>query len=58
MEAADDSPNTSNSVRAENSSLGHGAYGVEAASRLYFDKRARDLSIEEAALIAGLVFPG
>ncbi len=35
--------------------FGHGAYGVEAASRLYFDKRARDLSIEEAALIAGII---
>ncbi len=34
--------------------FGHGAYGVEAASRLYFDKAARDLSVEEAALIAGL----
>ena len=35
--------------------LGHGTYGVEAASRLYFDKRARDLTVEEAALIAGIV---
>lgn len=35
--------------------LGHGAYGVEAASRLYFGKHARDLSIPEAALIAGLI---
>jgi penicillin-binding protein 1A len=34
--------------------FGHGAYGVEAASKLYFDKPARDLSLEEAALIAGL----
>jgi penicillin-binding protein 1A len=34
--------------------LGGGAYGVEAASRLYFNKHARDLSLEEAALIAGI----
>src|SRR6476660_2161771 len=27
--------------------LGHGAYGVEAASHLYFDKPARELSVEE-----------
>jgi penicillin-binding protein 1A len=35
--------------------FGHGAYGVEAASRLYFDKSARDLTLEEAALIAGIL---
>jgi len=35
--------------------LGHGAYGVEAASRLYFGKSAKDLSLEEAALIAGII---
>jgi penicillin-binding protein 1A len=35
--------------------FGHGAYGVESASRVYFSKRAKDLSLEEAALIAGLV---
>lgn len=35
--------------------LGHGAYGVEAASRLYFDKSARDLTLEEAAVIAGII---
>jgi penicillin-binding protein 1A len=35
--------------------FGHGAYGVEAASRLYFGKRARDLSLEESALIAGII---
>jgi penicillin-binding protein 1A len=35
--------------------LGHGAYGVEAASRLYFGKHAKDLSVPEAALIAGLI---
>jgi penicillin-binding protein 1A len=35
--------------------LGHGAYGVEAASRLYFGKHAKDLSVPEAAMIAGLI---
>ena len=35
--------------------FGHGAYGVEAASRLYFGKAARDLKLEEAALIAGII---
>ncbi len=34
--------------------LGHGAYGVEAASRLYFNKTNKDLNLEEAALIAGI----
>ena len=34
--------------------LGHGAYGVEAASRLYFSKSNKELNLEEAALIAGL----
>ena len=35
--------------------FGHGVYGVEAASRLYFDKSAKDLTVEEAALIAGIL---
>ncbi len=35
--------------------LGHGAYGVEAASRLYFGKSARELTLPEAALIAGMI---
>jgi len=35
--------------------LGHGAYGVEAASRLYFGKPAKELSLAEAALIAGMI---
>jgi penicillin-binding protein 1A len=34
--------------------LGHGAYGFEAGSQLYFSKHARDLTLEEAALLAGL----
>jgi len=35
--------------------LGHGAYGVEAASRLYFGKQAKELTLPEAALIAGMI---
>ena len=35
--------------------FGHGAYGVEAASRTYFGKHVGELSIPEAALIAGLL---
>ena len=34
--------------------LGKGVYGVEAAAQFYFGKPTRDLSLEEAALIAGL----
>jgi penicillin-binding protein 1A len=34
--------------------LGHGAYGYEAASQYYFSKPARQLKLEEAALLAGL----
>lgn len=34
--------------------FGGGAYGVEAAARNYFDKHARDLSLAESALLAGL----
>jgi penicillin-binding protein 1A len=35
--------------------LGHGAYGVEAASRMYFDKPAKELTLEEAAAIAAII---
>jgi penicillin-binding protein 1A len=35
--------------------FGHGVYGVEAASRLYFSKSAKDVTLEEAALIAGIL---
>lgn len=35
--------------------LGHGAYGVEAGARLYFGKSARDVSLGEAAILAGLI---
>jgi penicillin-binding protein 1A len=34
--------------------LGHGAYGFEAGSQMYFNKRAMQLTLEEAALLAGL----
>ncbi len=32
----------------------HGAYGIEAASRIYFNKSASQLTIAEAALLAGI----
>jgi penicillin-binding protein 1A len=35
--------------------LGHGAYGMEAAARLYFNKSAKDVTVEEAALLAGII---
>ncbi|PHP68860.1 penicillin-binding protein [Zhengella mangrovi] len=35
--------------------FGSGAYGVEAASRRYFNKSARDVTLAEAALLAGLL---
>ncbi|MCK4378726.1 MAG: transglycosylase domain-containing protein, partial [Deltaproteobacteria bacterium] len=34
--------------------LGHGAYGVEIASRSYFGKKTRDLNLAEMTLLAGL----
>ena len=34
--------------------LGHGMYGFEAASQFYFSKHAKDLTLTEAALLAGL----
>ena len=34
---------------------GSGAYGVEAAARTYFGKSAKDLELEEAAVIAGII---
>ena len=35
--------------------FGQGAYGVEAAARLYFNKSARDVNLDEAALLAGIL---
>ncbi|OLN24199.1 monofunctional biosynthetic peptidoglycan transglycosylase [Domibacillus antri] len=34
--------------------FGHGAYGIEAASRFYFNKSADALTLSEAALLAGI----
>jgi penicillin-binding protein 1A len=34
--------------------LGHGMYGFEAGSEFYFSKHAKDLTLTEAALLAGL----
>ena len=35
--------------------FGAGAYGIEAASQRYFDKSAKELTVGEAALLAGLL---
>lgn len=35
--------------------LGHGAYGVGAAAQVYFGKEVEDLTVAEAAMLAGLV---
>jgi penicillin-binding protein 1A len=35
--------------------LGHGNYGVEAACRYYFGKGVKDVTLAEAALLAGIV---
>jgi penicillin-binding protein 1A len=34
--------------------LGHGVYGFEAGANFYFGKKAKDLKLEEAAVLAGL----
>ncbi|MSO96007.1 MAG: PBP1A family penicillin-binding protein [Thermoleophilia bacterium] len=34
--------------------FGNGAYGIQQAARTYFDKAARDLTLPESALLAGL----
>ncbi|MGZ7446041.1 transglycosylase domain-containing protein [Paenibacillus sp. TH7-28] len=33
---------------------GHGAYGIEAAAQMYFGKPAKDLSLAESAMLAGV----
>lgn len=33
---------------------GHGAYGIESAAQLYFDKSAKDLTLAESAMLAGI----
>lgn len=35
--------------------MGHGAYGMGAASQVYFGKPARDLTLAEAAMLAGII---
>ena len=35
--------------------MGHGRYGIEAAARFYFGRPAKELTLAEAALLAGLV---
>src|SRR5205807_7104552 len=35
--------------------FGHGAYGIGAAARTYFNKDAKDLSAAQAAFLAGLI---
>ena len=34
--------------------FGNGAYGIQQAARIYFDKGALDLTLPEAALLAGI----
>jgi penicillin-binding protein 1A len=40
---------------ANHVTMGHGAYGVEAGARLYFDKSAKDVTLDEAATLAAIV---
>lgn len=35
--------------------LGRGAYGIEAAAKAYFNKSAKDLTLSESALLAGII---
>ncbi|MFZ5942489.1 MAG: PBP1A family penicillin-binding protein [Bacillota bacterium] len=35
--------------------FGHGAYGIEAASQTYFGKSAKDLNVQESAMLAGVI---
>ncbi len=35
--------------------LGRGAYGIQAAAKAYFGKEAKDLTVDEAAMIAGII---
>jgi penicillin-binding protein 1A len=35
--------------------FGHGAYGVQAAARTYFDRDAKDLNLLQSATLAGLI---
>jgi penicillin-binding protein 1A len=40
---------------ANHVTMGHGAYGVEAGARLYFNKSAKDVSLAEAATLAAII---
>jgi penicillin-binding protein 1A len=40
---------------ANHVTMGHGAYGVESGARLYFNKTAKDLTLDEAATLAAIV---
>jgi membrane peptidoglycan carboxypeptidase len=35
--------------------FGHGAYGIQAASRTYFTKDSKDLTVAQAAFLAGII---
>lgn len=35
--------------------LGRGAYGIQSAAKAYFGKEAKDLTVDEAAMIAGII---
>jgi len=35
--------------------LGHGRFGIEEAARYYFGRRAQELSVDQSALLAGIV---
>ncbi len=35
--------------------FGHGAYGIQAASKAYFDKDAKDLTVPQAAFLASVI---
>ena len=35
--------------------FGHNCYGIESASEFYFDKKAAELTVDESAILAGLI---
>lgn len=35
--------------------MGHGAYGIDSAAKIYYGKKPKDLNISESAILAGLV---
>lgn len=35
--------------------MGHGAYGIDSAAQIYFQKKPKDLNMTESAILAGLV---